>query len=99
MNIREHQVKTVKLEVEGDEQYLRRLKRRLELDEACESVEWVDQVTQDQLDTIELALDRVQEGNQLTLGELVERSGIPRDQAELAVEELGRNEEIYLPGE
>lgn len=84
----------VRIEVEGDENYLRRLKGYLETEEAVESVEVLGDVSQDVLDTVELTLDRVEKGKELTLGQLVDRSGVPREDAKSAVRKLGREGEL-----
>lgn len=94
MSLREPQVRTVRLEVEGEEDYLRQLKDFLELQDAVGEVSVVDEVSDDVLDTIELTLDRVEEGNEITLGQLVDRSGVPREDARSAVKKLGRTDEL-----
>lgn len=87
----------MRIEVEGDENYLRRLKGYLETEEAVDDVEVLGDVSQDVLDTVELTLDRVEKGKEITLGQLVKRSGVPRSEAESAVKKLGREEDLRSP--
>ena len=84
----------VKIEVEGTEQELREIERQLKAAQTFDvEVSWVDRATEHEMDTAELAYERLsderEDMSQVTVAEVADKAGLPRDVTEKALEDLG----------
>jgi len=88
----------VKLAVEGPEDFVRELKQRVQEMEACESATLVDAVSDHELDTAELAYERLaaeRDMSQVNVNEVADAAGLPADKTDVALEKLGLKDSLW----
>jgi len=89
---------SLKLEVEGEAEKMEKLFKRLKMSSHVDSVSWVDKMSEHELDTVDLAVSRLEEKRDLgsvTPGEVADTAGLPRDKTVTALEELGRLDDLW----
>jgi hypothetical protein len=83
---------TVTLEVEGEPEKMDELKNRLENSPHVESVEFVDLVSEHELDVIEMAVTRLRNErgglDEFTPSEVADEAGLPLDKTKTGLAEL-----------
>jgi len=93
----------VKIEVEGSERELQEIMDQLEKASTFDvEASWVDRANQHEMDTVELAFEFLKERREdvslVTVSEVADQAGLPRDVTENALKDLGLRNRLYTSG-